>query len=341
MPVWIANLYDDLLLWLPVFRAEFLALNWFAIVLIWLSLFIITGYFIKPLRITKKSTEIEHRADLLQMLASGVLLAFINVLLYLIIPQVILIWLWLTITPFALGLTTGILQFAFFREHRILENSLAIFSGNFYIEPGQTWLSGITRAVSRHVWEQPQTAIGHAAGQLLNFGGWISKVVFIEGITVMQGRIPFANGVAFGSFVLVTTRFSTRDDGNDITDKNSYLSVLIRHELGHSLQSRCCGPAYLYKYGIPSAMTQGWTEKDAEFRSDRHLLVDFGIVPIFSSYEKTYKKANAGIATYFLFMTASIAGLAWNGTPGLLGAYLLCAGIIATLNLGKSNSRIF
>lgn len=341
MPVWFKNLYDDLLLWLPVFRDEFLALNWFVFIIIWLGLFIFGGYFISPLRITRKSTEIIHRANFLQILTSSVLLAFINGLLYLIIPKIIVIWLWLTITPFALGLLTGILQFAFFRDYRILKNSLSIFIGNFYIEPGQTWFSGISRAVSRHVWEQPQTSIGHAVGQLLNFGSRISKVVFIEGITVMQGRIPFANGVAFGSFVLVTTRFSTLEDGSELADRNSYLSVLIRHELGHSLQSRCCGPVYIYKYGIPSAMTQGWTEKDAEFRSDRHLLVDYGIVPIFNSYEKAYKKANAGSAAYFLFIFASGTGLIWKGTPGLLGAYLLVAGIIATLNLGKSSNRIF
>jgi hypothetical protein len=116
--------------------------------------------------------------------------------------------------------------------------------------------------------------------------------------------------------------------------------ALIRHELGHTFQSRRSGPLYLFKYGIPSAMSQGWTEKDAEFRSDRYLLINYGLPPIFSSYQKDYSPVGANTAAYLLMLATMIWGAVWGATAGLFGAYLFIAGFIALFNLGKIHSKI-
>jgi hypothetical protein len=76
-----------------------------------------------------------------------------------------------------------------------------------------------------------------------------ASVSFLDGATAISGpniynsdNAPLAT--TYGSFMIGINGF--RADGN---------SELFAHEYGHYMQSQASGPLYLYKYGIPSALT--------------------------------------------------------------------------------------
>jgi hypothetical protein len=300
---------------------------------------VVSGFLIRPISLIGKSIE-RKRPKIGSLITASLLLCLLTGFFNTLIPYVLLVWLWIFLLPFILSLISGFFYLLINKDRKILRNSIAIFTANFYIEADKSFLQGTSRALIRLIWEQPQTLIGHGIGQILNCTGFISNVVLSDGIAILTGNIPLANGVALGSHILVTNRYSGSGTQIDLSERNSYLMVLIRHELGHTFQSRSSGPLYLFKYGIPSAMSQGWTEKDAEFRSDRYLLINYGLPPIFSSYQKDYSPVGANTAAYLLMLATMIWGAAWGATSGLLGAYLFVAGFIALFNIGKIHSKI-
>ena len=195
--------------------------------------------------------------------------------------------------------------------------------------------------LSKQLWEQPQTLIGNFLGQVLNSLGFISHVQHMCGITLIHGRIPMATGVAYGSFILVTHKKVDLNKGSDNSNQQILPTLLVRHELGHTRQSRLSGPLYLWKYGIPSAVSQAWTEKDAEARSDRWLLHDYGIAPAFRSYPPNYKPVGPGIFGLIFTVAFLIFGVIGGGLEGFAGAYLLASGTFTLLNLGQRPGRLF
>ena len=194
--------------------------------------------------------------------------------------------------------------------------------------------------LSKQLWEQPQTLIGNFLGQVLNSLGFISHVQHMCGITLIHGRIPMATGVAYGSFILVTHRKVDLNKGIDNSNQQILPTLLVRHELGHTRQSRLSGPLYLWKYGIPSAVSQAWTEKDAEARSDYWMLHIYGIAPVFRSYPKNYKPVGPGVSGFLFTIIFLTLGIVWGDISGLLGAYLLICGTFTLLNLGKQPNRL-
>lgn len=333
------ELSNEFRLWLLLFRNDLFQQPWLLIIIAWLCTFVISGLFIRPVSLIGKSIE-KKKPRFVTIITASLLLSLISGLFNSLIPYILTAWLWIFVLPFIISLLTGIIYYLFNKNSKILQNSIAIFTANFYIEADKSILQGIKQVLRRQIWEQPQTLIGHGIGQVLNSTGFISGVALSNGIAVLSGNIPLANGVALGSYIIVTSRYSGTDTHLDVSERNSYMMVLIRHELGHTMQSRLSGPLYLFKYGIPSAMSQGWTEKDAEFRSDRYLLINFGLPPVFSSYEKDYRPARANAAAYLLMLATMIWGAAWGATAGLFGAYLFVAGIIALFNLGKQQNKM-
>lgn len=333
------ELSNELKLWLLLFRSDLFQQPWLIIFIAWLSTFVISGFFIRPVSLIGKSLE-KKKPGFVSIVISSLFLSLISGLFNTLVPYIVTVWLWIFLLPFIISLLTGVFYYLINRNNKILHNSIAIFTANFYIEADKSILQGIKQVLRRQIWEQPQTLIGHGIGQVLNSTGFITGVALSDGIAVLSGNIPLANGVCFGSYIMVTSRYSGTDTHLDVSERNSYMMVLIRHELGHTIQSRFSGPLYLFKYGIPSAMSQGWTEKDAEFRSDRYLLINYGLPPVFSSYQKDHRPANAGTAAYLLMLIVMIWGAFWGATAGFFGAYLFVAGIIALFNLGKLQNKI-
>lgn len=334
-----ADIIPEINLWFQIFLRDLQQFPWAEVAIIWTVLAVLCGYLIRPISLTATPLK-KYNTQPVILLVSGLLLALIHGIFYSLIPLIVTGILILYLVPLVIGLLTGFFHLLISRSNLTLKNAMAIFAGNFYIDPNLSFWGGVWQAIRKQTWEQPQTLLGHGFAQLINAFGFIYKVIHSEGVTIILGKIPMANGVSFGPFVLVTTKYSGSETHIDISDKSYYLNVLVRHELGHSIQSRYSGPVYLYKYGIPSAMNQGWTEKDAEFRSDRYFLKSYGIPPAFFSYEKSHKPARPGIMSYFIMFGTLGWGAISGAASGLIGAYLFAVGFIVLFNLGKRQNRM-
>ncbi|MBW6490382.1 MAG: hypothetical protein K0B15_04200 [Lentimicrobium sp.] len=339
MTATIEEILPEIQLWFQLFWREFQQFPWAEVAIVWTMLFVICGYLIRPVSLMAEVSE-KNKTQPVVLMLSGLFLTLITGIFYSLIPGIVTGFLLLYLIPLVLGLLSGFFHLLISKRKPTLKNAISIFAGIFYIDPKLSFSGGVWQAIRKLVWEQPQTLMGHGFAQLINSFGLISDVIHAEGVTIIQGKIPMANGVSFGPFVLVTTKYSGSETNIDIADKSSYMNILVRHELGHSLQSRNSGPIYLFKYGIPSAMSQGWTEKDAEFRSDKHFLKNHGITPVFVSYEKNQKPASPGILSYFILVITLIWGSISGAASGLIGAWLFVSGLIALFNLGKKQNRI-
>lgn len=125
------------------------------------------------------------------------------------------------------------------------------------------WFKGnIGQIISRFTWELPQTFLGYAFGQVANVAGKVDNVSYYGGATVIKAfgdRVPWNSdvlGVTLGSFIM----------GNNTIEADPS-NPLFQHEYGHYLQSQASGPAYLSRYGIPSARGDQDVEYDANSRA--------------------------------------------------------------------------
>lgn len=331
---------DEFHLWLTIFRINFTELPRSAIIITTVGLFIMTAMLVKPISPLGVQNE-KEKFPLSQIIIAGLLLSFTGSIVYVLLPRLVIYILYIYLLPLLWGLLSGLFYLLTGRGSSILKNSAAIFAGNFYVDRDRSELNGIWQMLSKHIWEQPQTLIGNVIGQILNSFGFISHVQHMCGTTLIHGKIPLASGVAFGSFIMVTNKNFPLTKGVDISDQQAFPTLLIRHELGHSHQSRHSGPLYLWKYGIPSAVSQAWTEKDAEARSDSSLLHKYGITPAFKSYAKDYKPKGPGIPGFIFTVVLLVVGIIGGNFEGLVGAYLLISGTFTLLNLGKRPGRLF
>ena len=331
---------SEFLLGLMAYKINFMELPWAAILVTILGLFMATAILVKPISPLGAKTE-KEKFPLSQIVIAGLLLSFTGGIVYVLLPRLVMNILWIYLLPLLWGLFSGLFYLLAGKGSSIIRNSAAIFAGNFYVDTDQSEITGIWYMLSRQLWEQPQTLIGNFLGQILNSFGFISHVQHMCGTTLIHGRIPLANGVAFGSFILLTYKDNGQAKEIDISDQQVFPTRLIRHELGHIHQSRNSGPLYLWKYGIPSAVNQAWTEKDAEARSDKWLLHNYGIAPAFKSYPKNYKHKRPGIPGFLFTAAFLIFGIVWGAFAGLVGAYLLISGTFTLLNLGKRPNRLF
>lgn len=117
-----------------------------------------------------------------------------------------------------------------------------------------------------------QTNIGNAFAHHQNMAGNIDKIGYYRGRTMVrvdENSFNGYSGVSHGHYVFGEGMALNPDD-------KAYNVELFAHEFGHTYQSRITGPAYYFKYGIPSAIldAQG-PEDDADYRAHKA----FGIWP--------------------------------------------------------------
>lgn len=243
--------------------------------------------------------------------------------------------LWLMFFPVFMSLTGGLLRAVVYRNWDSLIFAVKIIKGNFITGQDGTFLRRFALFLSRLFWEQPQTLMGNIAMHLLNSVGLVKSVEYYKQVTVCQCSFLQGGGMALGSFVLIDLLDAKPVIVNPINDRSSPVKVLIRHEYGHVLQSILSGPLYLFKYGIPSLIMQGWTERDADLRSDRNLLYTDQMMPAFHIYNSSEKLIGVKIWEYILFFGLVIIGIIFDGVQGMLAGYLLSAIIISFVNLNK------
>lgn len=326
------ELVTDAQQWLKLFRHDLADAPWALIIAGWVLLYLLFLPFYFPGKDQAEAGKLKQYL-MLQGLFTGVLSGLLTGVIFAITPVLVMVWLWITLVPAMLGVFSGLLRKIITGKWNVMDNALRILAGNFYIEPGQTFLRGIQQGLGRQFWEQPQTLLGNAIAHLLNSVWLFEKTIAGGGATFMQGKVPMANGVTFGSFILVNDMGGPVVEKMLVLGRQSPLLKLLRHEYGHYLQNRESGWLYLFKYGIPSAGMIVWPEKDAEFRSDRHLLIQNGTTPLFKSYGNTYQKIKPAGWEFALMFTAIIAAALWGGPAAGAGAWLLTAGVIAAFNL--------
>jgi hypothetical protein len=80
---------------------------------------------------------------------------------------------------------------------------------------------------------------------------------------------------------------------------------------------------------------QGWTERDADIRSDRNLLYTDHMIPAFSNYNSKEKLVKVKAWEFTLFIAAVFGGFILDGILGMLAGYIVSAIIISFVNLNK------
>jgi len=113
-----------------------------------------------------------------------------------------------------------------------------------------------------------QDYVGKTLGHALNIGGKIEASGFYEERLILRTAANTINsGISFGHYVY--------GDGIALNPYDwGYNIDLFAHEFGHTYQSRITGPLYLFRYGLSSALFQGSTEDDADWRASQNLGID-------------------------------------------------------------------
>lgn len=336
----ITDLFSDFRQWENIIWASLTDTPWLLFIAGWMALFTLSSIRLLP---GKQNDDSGKRMQMLilQAQTAGAVSGMVSGLFYALVPVIVKIWLWGTFAPAIIGLVSGIISLTVRQKATVLNNALLIVAGNFSIEPGKSFSGGILQGLGRLIWEQPQTLIGNAIAHLLN-GIWFFEEGFTDsGATFLPGKVPMARGVCYGTFILAENPDKETPEKLAIAGRQSAMHKLLRHEYGHYLQSRQSGWLYLFKYGIPSAAKLQWPETDAEFRSDRYLLIRYGLTPVFKSYGKEYRKVNPAWWELALIISAPLLGTLWGGAAVGLGAWLTAAGIISAMNFRKKKRLPF
>lgn len=266
-----------------------------------------------------------------QVIIATSLFILISIGLWFIAQALLLLLLWLMFFPLVFSFGSGLIKGIFFKEWDTLIFAVKITNGNFIYEKDHH--KGLLTIISRIFWEQPQTFLGNFGMHLLNSVWLIKRVDTYKRALVCQGSFLNGGGIALGSFIMIDLQDAPVVEILPMDDRKVAERILIRHEYGHLLQSISSGPLYIFKYGIPSIITQKWTEVDADMRSDNELLLKEHIMPIFNNHRNQIKAINPKWWE-FLIMPAIIAGgFYYNDLSGALGGALLSTILITALNI--------
>jgi hypothetical protein len=249
-------------------------------------------------------------------------------------PFVVML-LWLFFIPTVISFLSGLVRGLLFKEWSTLKFAYMIVYGNFIFEKHKTFPNGIKTILSRLFWEQPQTFMGNFGMHLLNSVWLIFAVDTYKRALVCQGYFLNGGGIALGSFIMIDLQKSPVVNINPMDERSVPERVLIRHEYGHLLQSISSGPLYIFKYGIPSILTQGWTEVDADYRSDRELLLTEQILPVFNNHRSQTKSISPRWWEFVMLAVLITGGWLMNNTNGAVGGALIATMAITALNLRK------
>jgi hypothetical protein len=123
------------------------------------------------------------------------------------------------------------------------------------------------------VWQLPQCLLARVVWSFYKMRGTITDTICLtDGIIVCIVRSGRPWGVSFGRLIFVSSRYSANDRIGDV----------VRHEYGHSLQSRYLGWLYLIVIALPSLVVTGvspaiagrcYFEKWADKLGDKALII--------------------------------------------------------------------
>lgn len=266
---------------------------------------------------------------------SGIIALLILAVIWKLDNAVAITILWIFFSPFILSLMSGLIKAIVFGKWDTLHFAIEIFRGNFIFEEGKQPADAILTIISRLYWQQPQTLLGNVAMHVLNSVWLIRKTDRFRDTLVLQGSFLNGGGIALGSFIMIDLLNAPVVEIMPIDDRTNAVRILIRHEYGHYLQSIPSGPLYIFKYGLPSIITQGWTESDADFRSDKDLLLTEQIMPVFSNHRNQSKPVNPNWWEFSLIAIVATAGGWLNQFHGAFGGLIIGCIIITVINIKR------
>lgn len=271
----------------------------------------------------------------LQVFLALLIILILSTALWFLSSTIVIILLWLFFFPVAISLISGIIKGLLYGSWDTFWFAIKIFLGNFIYEKNLNFPSGILTIMSRLVWEQPQTFIGNFGMHLMNSVWLVKRIDFYKRALICQGYFLNGGGIALGSFIMIDLHKSAVVNIFPMDDRARAEKILIRHEYGHLLQSQVSGPLYIFKYGISSVIMQGWTESDADLRSDRELLITEQIMPVFGSHKNQKQPFNPKWWEFLIIPVIIFAGFLINGVAGIVGGLLISTMLISALNLNK------
>jgi hypothetical protein len=266
-----------------------------------------------------------------QVIIATSLILLITIGLWFLSQAFLILLLWLMFFPLMFSFGSGLMKGILFREWDTLIFAVKITNGNFIYEKNHN--KGFLTIISRLFWEQPQTFLGNFGMHLLNSVWLIKRVDTYKRALVCQGSFLNGGGIALGSFIMIDLLDDPVVEILPMDDRKVAERILIRHEYGHLLQSISSGPLYIFKYGIPSIITQKWTEVDADMRSDNELLLTEHIMPIFNNHRYQTKAINPKWWEYLITPAIIAGGFYYNDLSGALGGALLSTILITALNI--------
>lgn len=272
---------------------------------------------------------------LLQPIIALIIIVSISTVLWIYVPAILIMLLWIFFFPAVISLTSGLIKGLILRKWDTLNFAVKILSGIFIYENKKQILSGISTILSRLIWEQPQTLLGNFSMHIMNSVWLIKRIDVYKRALICQGYFLNGGGIALGSYIMIDLHKSAVVDIYPMDERAVPEKTLIRHEYGHLLQSIVSGPLYIFKYGISSIITQGWTEIDADLRSDAEFLYAEQIMPIFGSHRNLKKAINPKWWEYLIIPILVFAGSQINGVHGITGGILISTMLISLLNLSK------
>lgn len=266
---------------------------------------------------------------------SGILSALIMAGIWMFSNAIATTLLWIFFFPFIISLLSGCVKGLIFNKWDTFRFAVDIFKGNFIFEQSHSAVKGIGVILSRLFWQQPQTLMGNVGMHTLNSVWLIRRTDVYKDNLVLQGSFLYGGGIALGSFLMIDLLSSPVVDILPMDDRTVPERILIRHEYGHYLQSISSGPLFIFKYGLPSILMQGWTESDADYRSDKELLLKEQIMPVFSNHRNHKQAINPKWWEYALVVSFIVAGGYFNQFYGALGSMMLAMVVITAINMKK------
>ena len=132
--------------------------------------------------------------------------------------------------------------------NKLAQNDLKIWGGLFVTDPNKNFLGKSWELISRHTWQSLQTGVGFMFSQVSNIGLQVDEVDYYGGATVLGGNFYGRTGeaVTIGNYINGWKNIAPDPDNH-----------LFQHEYGHYIQSQGMGPAYLFRVGIPSLLSNG------------------------------------------------------------------------------------
>lgn len=156
-----------------------------------------------------------------------------------------------------------------FREGGRVNNALRIDCGVFAWTDNKTVFGNLGSIFSRLTWESQQTEWGKTGAHVRNNLGRIDNIEYYEGATIInEDRGKWRWGITLGSYI----------HSHNIGPIDGYQNHLLRHEYGHTMQSRMLGPLYLTQVGVGSLLGSAisgdhkseWYETQANRMSHRY-----------------------------------------------------------------------